>query len=266
MTARITMLCAGALLAAWTAPALAAAPAPGNAERTVRIATEGGHAPFNFIDGMGHLQGFEIDLANAVCAEIKATCEFVRQDFVGLIPALIAGKYDLVFSSLSMTDQRRGAIAFSEKYYDTAVMFVANKRDGGMDTSPQGMKGRTIGTKIGSANARYLQEIYVPAGAIVRPYVTHDEARIELANGRIDALIGDKTAVLYWMEKSTQGACCQAVGHDLHEPKYFGDGIGAGMRKADVELKAAVDKALREIRRTGAYDRIRAKYFPYDVY
>ena len=266
MTVRNTILRASLLLLAWTVAAQADAPAPTTTERTVRIATEGGHPPFNFIDETGRLQGFEVDLANAVCAEIAATCEFVRQDFVGLIPALIAGKYDLVFSSLSMTDQRRAVIAFSDKYYETAVMFVASKRNAGMDISPRGMKGRTIGTKKGSTSALFLEEVYSPAGAIVKPYVTHDEARLDLANGRVDALIGDKTALLYWMEKAPEGACCQAVGGDLHTPRYFGEGVGAGLRKGDVALKAAVDEALGKIRRTGAYDRIRAKYFPYDVY
>lgn len=232
----------------------------------IRIASEGGHPPFNFLDGMGRLQGFEIDLARAACERLETTCEFMTQDFEGMIPALIAGRYDAIFSSLSITEQRKAFIAFSVKYYETPSLFVAAKRDGRMSVDAEAMKGKTVGAKIASTNARYLQAIYAPAGVTVRLYHTHDEARLDLAEGRIDAILGDKAPLLYWLEKSVEGRCCQVVGQDVRDPKFFGEGIGVGVRKTDLDLKAMFDRAIGEIRADGTYDAIRAKYFPYDVY
>lgn len=263
ITARTPVIYAVLASLAWFAPAT---PASAKDWGQIRIASEGGHPPFNFVDDMGRLHGFEIDLARAVCARLKANCEFVRQDFDGLIAALIAGRFDAVVSSLSMTEQRRSAIAFSDKYYETAATFVASKRNAGMSISPEAMKGRRIGAKIGSTNARYLQEVYGPAGVLIKLYLTQDEARIDLAKDRLDALLGDKTALLYWLEKSPDGQCCQLAGQDVKAPKYFGDGVGVGLRKTDPELKSLIDKALADLRSSGEYDGIRKMYFPYDVY
>lgn len=232
----------------------------------IRIASEGGHPPFNYLDETGRLQGFEIDIARAACRKLNSSCEFVTQDFEGLIPALIAGRYDAIFASLSITEQRKAFIAFSSKYYETLSMFVAAKRDGGMSTEPDAMKGKTIGVKVGSTNARYLEAVYVPAGAKLRTYLTADEARLDLAEGRIDAILADKTALLYWLEKSPLGGCCQMVGRDIADPAYFGEGIGVGLRKSDASLKALFDKAIAALRADGTYEAIRSKYFPYDIY
>ncbi|RXF75387.1 transporter substrate-binding domain-containing protein [Hansschlegelia zhihuaiae] len=262
MTLRGLFFCAGLLAASWGG----AAPAVAKDWSQIRIAAEGSHPPFNYLDERGRLQGFEIDIARAACRKLNASCDFVTQDFEGLIPALIAGRYDAIFSSLSITEQRKAFIAFSSKYYETLSMFVAAKRDGKMSTEPEAMKGKTIGVKLGSTNARYLDARYAPAGAKIRPYLTADEARLDLAEGRIDAILADKTALLYWLEKSPLGRCCQMVGRDVSDPTYFGEGIGIGLRKSDPGLKAMFDKAIATLRADGTYEAIRTRYFPYDIY
>jgi lysine-arginine-ornithine-binding protein len=262
MTFRGLFFCAGLLAASLCD----AAPTVAKDWPVIRIASEGGHPPFNYLDEMGRLQGFEIDLARAACRQLKASCEFVTQDFEGLIPALIAGRYDAIFSSLSITEQRKAFIAFSSKYYETLSMFVAAKRDGGMSTEPAAMRGKTIGVKAGSTNARYVEAVYAPAGARIRTYLTADEARLDLSEGRADAILGDKTALLYWLEKSPLGGCCQMVGRDVADAAYFGEGIGVGLRKSDPSLKALFDKAIAALRADGTYEAIRARYFPYDIY
>lgn len=234
--------------------------------RTIRIGAEGAHAPFNYLDDMGQLQGFEIDLARAVCKRIRAQCEFVTQDFAGLLPALIAGRYDVVFSSLSITEERKKFAMFSIKYYDTRAMFVTNRAKPVASTEPKAMRGLKIGAKIASTNARLVQDIYAPEGAEIRLYVTHDEARLDLARGRIDAIIGDKTALLDWLEKSPVAQCCQVAGPDIVLQPYVGSGIGAAMRKSDVDLKELIDRAILELRQDGGYDEIRKKYFSFDPY
>ncbi|MFC3693028.1 transporter substrate-binding domain-containing protein [Chenggangzhangella methanolivorans] len=250
--------------------ALLAALAPASGEATewrrIRVGSEGGHPPFNYLDSMGQLQGFEIDLAKAICERLSAECEFVVQDFAGLLPALVAGRYDVVFSSLSITEQRRRFALFSNKYYDTRAMFVANRAKPIAATDPKSMKGLKIGAKLASTNARLIQELYVPEGAEVRLYVTHDEARLDLSRGRLDVIIGDKTALLDWLEKSPVAQCCQVVGDDIVMPPFLGAGIGAAMRKEDVELKALIDDAILRLRSDGGYQAIARKYFSFDPY
>lgn len=232
----------------------------------IRIASEGGHPPFNFVDAMGQLQGFEIDLARAVCNRLKAKCEFIVQDFTGLLPALVAGRYDAVFSSLTITEERRRFVEFSNKYYSTRAMFVTNRAKPVTSVKPQGLKGKVIGAKLGSTNARILQEAYAPEGAEIKLYVTHDEARLDLARGRVDALIGDKTALLDWLEKSPIAACCEVVGDDVTLPATYSTGIGVAMRKSDGDLKALIDGAIAQLRVDGGYEQIRQKYFSFDPY
>lgn len=246
--------------------ALAGFPALAKDWTKIRIGTEGAYPPFNYIDADRQLKGFEIDLARAICERARAACEFVAQDWEGLIPALLAGKYDVIFASLSITDERRKVIDFSEKYYASPSLFVAPKESAGMGITPEALRGKIVGAQAATVNARFLEERYAPAGVEVKLYVTQDEANFDLASGRLDAVLADKLVQLPWLEKSAEGACCQVIGPDMTDPAYFGRGIGAGLRKGDDDLKALIDKAIAEIRADGTYARINAKYFPYSVY
>lgn len=243
-----------------------AGPASAKEWRTVRIGTEGAYPPFNFIDSDRNLQGFDVDVARAICEHEKVTCEFAAQDWDGLIPALLAGKYDAIFASMSITAERRQVIAFSDRYYASPSLFVAPKDGGLTDVSPQALAGKTIGAQTGTVNARYLDDVYQSKGVEVKLYATQDEANLDLASGRIDAVLADKLVMLPWLEKSAEGQCCQVVGMDLTDPGYFGEGIGAGMRKGDMELKTLIDRGIADIRADGTYGRINAKYFPFSLY
>ena len=243
-----------------------AAPLAAKEWTKIRIGTEGAYRPFNYIDSDKQLKGFEIDLARAICERMDVKCEFVAQDWEGLIPALLAGKYDVIFASLSITDERRRAIAFSNKYYASPSLFVAPKESAGMAITPEALKGKVVGAQAATVSARYLEEIYTPAGVEVKLYVTLDEANFDLASGRLDAVIADKIVQMAWLEKSPEGKCCQVIGPDLADPAYFGAGIGAGLRKSDTDLKELIDKGIAAIRADGTYGRINARYFPYDVF
>ena len=258
---------AGSASAAIAALVLALAP-PAYAKdwTTVRIGTEGAYPPFNFMDSNQQLQGFDIDIAKAICEEEKVTCEIVAQDWEGLIPALLAGKYDAIFASMSITEERAKTIAFSNRYYRSPALFVASKGNAALPSTPKGLAGKTVGAQSGTVSATYLQAVYAPAGVDVKLYATQDEANLDLASGRLDAMLADKVVMLPWLEKSQDGGCCQVIGQDVSDPKYFGDGIGAGMRKSDPELKALIDKGIADIRADGTYDKINAKYFPFSLY
>lgn len=269
MTTFTTITRRGALAAAAFALAVAGfAPAGAEAKEwtKVRIGTEGAYPPFNFIDSNQQLQGFDIDIAKAICENVKVECTFVAQDWDGIIPALLANKYDAIMASMSITDERKQTIAFSNKYYQTPALFIADKKNASLGTTPEALKGKTVGAQSATVSATFLEDVYGKAGANVKLYATQDEANLDLASGRLDAVLGDKTVLLPWLEKAQEGKCCQVIGQDIRDEKYFGEGIGIGLRKEDTDLKALFDKGIEGIRADGTYEKINAKYFPFSLY
>lgn len=244
--------------------AASAAGASAKEWKTVRIGTEGAYPPFNYIE-KGEIKGFDVDIAKAMCEKMKVTCTFQAQDWDGIIPALLAGKYDAIAASMSITEERQKQIAFSDKYYKTPASFTARKDTKITDTSPAALKGKVLGAQGSTIHSNFLEDVYAKAGAEVKLYGKQDEANLDLANGRLDAVLADKTVQLEWM-KSKEGQCCKFVGSEYTDPKYFGEGVGIGIRKADTDLVDMFNKAIKEIRADGTYEKINEKYFPFSVY
>ncbi len=250
------------------AGALAATTAPGRAasERhwtELRIASEGARPPYNYIDGNNELAGFEIDLARDLCARMKMTCRFVTQDWDGLVPGLLNNQYDAVMAALEITDAAREKIAFTKPYVRMPSAFLAAKQSAIADTSPDGLKGKTIGVEAGGAHESYLDDVYKQSD--IRPYATLEAAILDLAEGRVDLVIGDKDALMNFLKTRKEAQCCALIGDAPHELAYFGDGIGVGLRKQDAELKAMFDKALDASIADGSFAKIRDKYFGYKI-
>lgn len=228
----------------------------------IRIGTEGAYKPFNYMDSSGELQGFDIDIAKALCAEMKAECSFVAQDWDGIIPALLAKKYDVIIASMSITDERKKKVDFTDKYYNTPAKFVAKKGSGMTDTSPAGMKGKTIGAQSSTTHSTYLEDNY--KDSTVKLYATQDEANADLAAGRLDAVLADSVVILAWL--GGDGSCCEHVGETHNDPKWFGLGAGMAVRKGEDELTTKLNTALAAILENGTYKKINDKYFPFSVY
>lgn len=243
--------------------ALAALSGAANAEMKVRIGTEGAYPPFNFKDASGELKGFDIDIAKALCAEMKAECTFVAQDWDGIIPALIAKKYDAIIASMSITEERKKKVDFTDKYYSTPAKFIVDKKSGIADVSAEAMKGKTIGTQGSTIHANFLEDLY--KGSTIKLYKTQDEANADLASGRLDAVLADSAVLLEWM-KTKDGKCCKFTGPNFTDVKYFGVGAGIAVRKGENELREAFNKAIKGILANGTYKKINDKYFPFSVY
>lgn len=256
-----TKIAAAAILAA-----VAALPAAAKEWKTIRIGTEGAYPPFNFLDSNKELQGFDIDIAKALCDKMKAKCEFVAQDWDGIIPALKAKKYDAIVASMSITEERKKQVDFTDKYYFTPARFVTKKTGGFADVKPDALKGKTIGAQSSTIHANYLEDLYKPKGVTVKLYGTQDEANADLLAGRLDGILADSTVLYEWLEKGGGGACCQFVGPDIKDTKYFGEGAGIAVRKEDKDLKAQFNKAIAEILKDGTYEKINKKYFPFSIY
>lgn len=244
------------LIGLFCMPVLAALPSK------VRIGTEGAYEPFNYIDPKGDLKGFDVDIARALCKEMNVECVFVTQSWDGIIPGLLLGKYDAIVASMSITEQRKEKVLFTDSYYSTPARFTV--RTGyKLDITPAGLKGKNIGVQRGTIHQNYLDGEF--KGVVnLKIYQTQEEANFDLLNGRLDAVLADSTVLYGWIEKHAKGKL-EFTGPDLKDPKYFGDGAGIALRKKDTELKKAFDAAIAKIKADGRYDVIRKQYFPFDI-
>jgi len=145
--------------------AILVAPQAADAGDKVRIGTEGAYPPFNFTDASGELQGFDVDIAKALCEKMDADCTYIAQDWDGIIPALLANKYDAIIASMSITDERKKAVSFTDKYYSNLVRFVA-PNGSGLDTSVSGLNGKTIGAQRATVAAIWLEDELGSAASI----------------------------------------------------------------------------------------------------
>ncbi|HWL71500.1 MAG TPA: ABC transporter substrate-binding protein [Geminicoccus sp.] len=231
----------------------------------IRFGTEGAYAPFNYVTPDGQLAGFDVDIAHALCEELKVECELVMQDWDGMIPALLANKYDAIIASMSITEERKKSINFTEKYYDTPTRLVVHK-DSGIDGSPESLNGKRIAVQRETTQDRYATENLEPAGAEIVRYATGEEATLDLVSGRVDARLEDAVVLSESLLKTPEGADFQFVGDPINDAKYFGLGAGIGVRKGDEDLVELLNKGIAGIRASGKYQEIQSKYFEFDVY
>jgi arginine/ornithine transport system substrate-binding protein len=230
---------------------------------TLKMGTEGAYAPFNLVNQEGQLEGFDIDIGNALCAEMKVECEWVTADWDGIIPALMSKKFDTIVASMSITDERKQKIDFTSKYYTSPVKFAAPKASK-FDISKEGLKDKVIGVQGSTVTENFVRGMFGDV-AEVKAYGAQDEANLDFVSGRVDLIAAD-SFVLYDFLASKDGDFAEAVGPDFDDPKYLGEGIGIGIRKGDDELKARLNKAIKAIRANGTYKKINEKYFAFDVY
>lgn len=232
--------------------------------KKIRVGVEGAYPPFSWIEPDGTLKGFDIDIAKALCAEIGAECTLVPQDWDGIIPALLARKYDCIIASMSITEERKKKVSFSKKYYNTPAKF-ARKKGSGTEITQAGMKGKTVGVQRATIHDNFITAEFGDAVTIKR-YGTQDEAYLDAVAGRVDLLLADSIAMDEGFLQTDKGQGWEFIGPDYSDPKYFGDGAGIAVRKGDTDLQALFNKAIDAIRANGTYQRINAKYFDFDIY
>lgn len=233
--------------------------------KELRIGTDATYEPFEFKGPDGKLAGFEIDLANALCAEMKRRCVFVESPWDGIVPSLLAKKYDMIISGMTVTDQRRKTVAFSDKITDIPYRVIV-KRGSGLDGSPAALKGRKVGVLKGSTEADFADKYYAKAGATVQRYESTQDSYLDLVSGRVDALIGNLVEMKMGFLAKPEGKAFEFASYELKDPVILGHGTGAAMRKSDVQLKTEFNAALKTVRANGTYKKIADKYFDFDVY
>ncbi|HEY5763755.1 MAG TPA: ABC transporter substrate-binding protein [Rhodocyclaceae bacterium] len=238
--------------------------------KQIRLATEGAYPPFNETAPDGSVRGFDIDIGNAVCAEMKAKCSWVKQEWDGMIPALLSRKFDAIIASMSITEERKKKVDFSDKYYTTPLALVA-KEGSPLVPTAESLKGKKVGVQRGTIADNFATKFWEPKGVSVVRYAKQEEAYLDLGAGRMDAGFSDMLEAEGGFISKPEGKGFAFVGNKVfgktaEEKAVIGEGIGIAVRKKDAELKAAFNKAIAAIRANGTYNTIRAKYFKYDIY
>ncbi len=222
-----------------------------------KVGIEGAYPPFNNKNASGQVVGFDYDIAMALCAKMKAECEVVTSDWDGILPALNAKKFDFIVSSLSITDDRKQVVDFTDPYYSNKQQFVAKK---GVDfkTDIESLKSKKLGTQRSTKAATWLQD---NVSDDVSLYDTQENAYLDLTSGRVDALLADKLAIESWLKDDPAGKDYEFKG----EPINDSDKVGIALRKGDTELRTKLNLALKEIKEDGTYKKINDKYFPFSI-
>jgi arginine/ornithine transport system substrate-binding protein len=231
--------------------------------KKLRIGVEGAYPPFSQIDTDGKLKGFDIDIANAICAELKVECVMVQQEFDAMIPGLLSRKIDAVIASMTITEERKRSVDFSDKYYQTPARFVA-KANSKLDVSTAGLKGKRIGVQRTTIHDRFATSTFTQS-EIVR-YTKQDEVFLDMTSGRLDGALVDLMAADIGFLKTPAGKDFAFLGPIYSDPKFFGIGAGIAVRKADSALRDRLNSAIKSIRANGTYKKIQDKYFDFDVY
>jgi len=229
----------------------------------VRIGVEGAYPPFSQTEPDGSLTGFDIDIANALCDAMGAECELVKQDWDGIIPALLAKKYDAIIASMSITPERQKTVSFTGKYYSTPAKFIGAK-GAGLTDEGDGLKGKVVGVQRGTTHHDFMSK-RMP-NVELRLYGTQDEVYLDLEAGRIDAAMADSVAMEDGFLKTDAGQGFAFFGADYNDPAIHGEGAGIAIRKEDNDLREKFNAAIKMIRDNGTYDKIAKKYFNFNVY
>jgi ABC-type amino acid transport substrate-binding protein len=226
----------------------------------ITIATEAAFPPFNYLDRKGMPAGFEMELAQEVCQRMKAECEFAAFKWDELIPGLLEKKFDIIMSSMEVTSERRKRLGLSRRYYLSPGAFIAAK-GAPFDGPPSLLRNKRIGIQKDSTHADWADKSFRRSAQLKR-YDTLAEALHALAAEEIDAVFGDKVQLWLWSQKP-DGKCCELVGQDIKDSQTLGIGVAAGLRREDVKMRDAFNKALGEMLSDGTYKKISEKYFPF---
>jgi len=247
-----------------------AAPSASRAAETLRVGTECTYFPFNYRTDAGELAGYDVDVAREIGARIGADIAFVCQEWKGMIPALLAGKFDLIVASMSITTERQEKIDFSAPYRVSIGQFVAARdlnltlfdADGAL--MPAALEGVRIGLERASTYESWLKA--KAPGADVAYYDSNEAMYLDLKAGRVDAIMTNPMKAYLSFISKPDGAGFEVVGPQLEEEAYFGAGVGVGLRKGHDDLKARIDAALKAMTEDGALAEFGLRHFPFTIH
>ena len=253
--------------------------------KSIRIGTEGAYPPWNNLNSAGELEGAEIDFGNEACKRMAVDCEWVTQDWDGMIPALLNGKYDIIIAGMSITEERKQKVNFTNGYMNDGARFWALKDSGLTDIAIAGVtkvnmnnaggkelaavgqliavfEGKTVCVQSSTTHANFATD-YMSSGSTVRLYQTVDDHNIDLAAGRCDAVLTDVASAMDFMA-TDQGSNAAFTGPTFSGGPW-GDGVGGAIRKEDTDILEMWNKAIAEMSADGTTATITEKWFGRDM-
>ena len=229
----------------------------------LRVGVEGAYPPFSWKEADGTLKGFDIDFAHEVCKRLDRECVLVEQEWDGMIPALLARKFDTIIASMSITEERKKKVDFTVKYYTTPAKLVA-KKNPGFEGTAAGLDGKRLGVQRATTHQCSAEKLYPGAELVL--YATQDEVWQDLGSGRLDAQLSDSLQAYEGFLVLDVGQDFDFLGDALDDVECQGVGAGFAIRKEDSALRDALSKAIQDIRADGTYKVINDKYFAVDIY
>lgn len=223
------------------------------AAEKIRFATEASYPPFEFVGDNNQIQGFDIDLANALCKELQAECTFANQSFDSLVPGLKFRRFDAVIAAMDVTPERQQQVAFTNTYYDNSAQFIALK---GKVADIDALKGLRVGMQNGSTHQKYLLDKHSEMKPVA--YDSYQNAILDLKSGRINAVFGDTAVVAEWLKKNDD---LTTVGDKVNDDTYFGTGFAIAVNLKNTSLRDKLNGALEKIKQNGTYQAIYNKWF-----
>jgi polar amino acid transport system substrate-binding protein len=225
----------------------------------IRFLTETDYPPFNFTGPDGNPAGFNVDLARALCEEIKVTCTIQMRRFETLVDALASNRGDAIIASLAVTPELRKRVDFTDPYYRAPARFVSRRDAVKPEVRPEYLEGKKVGVIAGSAHEAYLKAFFTDAELHTYP---NDEAlRQALRRGEVDFIFGDAIGLAFWINGTDSEGCCAFSGGPFVESRYFGEGVGIAVKKGNDVLRQALNWALFRIWEKGRYTDLWLRYF-----
>jgi len=270
MSIRRLLITASAALCLLTAPPAAAqtglSAEGGDLPRraALRFLTASEFPPFHYYDDEGVLTGFDVDLARAICLELTAACDIKVRTWDDLLPGLRRGEADAVIASHTITPQALAYADFTDRYYFTPAWFTGLRGGSKQEITTQALEGTKIGVARGTAHEAYLRAFFETSS--IQPFDTPEQAREALMTGAVPLIFDDGIGLVFWLNGTLSKACCELKGGPFFDPRYFGDGVGIAVSKADPQLRSLLNRALRRVRETGRYEELLLRYFPTKLY
>ncbi|MEL6219189.1 MAG: transporter substrate-binding domain-containing protein [Pseudomonadota bacterium] len=249
-------IAAAAILTATTASA-----------ENLKVGTECTYHPFNYRTDDGTLTGYDVDVANEIAKRIGAEIEYVCQEWKGMIPALLAGKFDLIVASMSITEKRLEQIDFSAPYRVSIGQFVGKPElalFNGDELNPAGFEGVKIGLERATTYEEWIRA-KVPS-ADVAYYDSNEAMYLDLAAGRVDAIMTNPMKAYLKFLSEEGNDTFTVLGPQIAEEAYFGIGVGVGLRQGQDDLKTRINAALKGMTEDGTLGEFGLRYFPFTIH
>lgn len=269
---RAVASCALALAVAWAAvlpsPAMAQDGGSGEPAETrrvvVRFLTEGDFPPFNYLDEDGVLNGFNVDLARALCNEIGAACDIRVRPWDELLVALKRGEADAIIAGHAVTAEALREVEFTDRYFYTPGRFAAKIEAEKVEITPDQLYNRSIAVARGTPHEAFLKTFF--RDSRVQVFETAELAREALQQGKTDYVFDDGIGLAFWINGTLSRRCCELRGAPFFEPRFFGDGVAIAVPRTDPQIKALLNAALQKVRASGRFDELVSRYFPHRVF